>query len=196
MNRNRGFTLVEVLLAISIASILLLTVYGVFSGSSEAKQLVEQRSEAAHLGRVIFARIGRELLGLSLNAKTEIPVLVGGRNDRNEPFLEMATNVSEGREQGLQSISYRLAIAEQDDKILWRGSTPALLHADPWPEQRLTREITEMTLRFYDGSNWREEWDSRQDGRPRLVELTLQVRSGEETLPLHTVFQPPRSEVR
>lgn len=196
MNHTRGFTLMEVLIAISITSLLLLTIYGVFTGTSEAKQRVEQQSEATHLGRVVFARIGREILGLSLIEKTEVPVLAGGRNERNEPFLEIATNAGEGRDQGLKSIRYRLAFGEDDEKILWRSSTPTLLHADPWPEQRLARDISEMTLRLHDGSRWRDTWDSRQDGRAKLVELTLHVRSGEAIIPLHTMFRPPQTEAQ
>jgi len=192
MKSESGFTLIEILVAVTITSLLLTTIYGVFTTASEAKQEVEKQAAATHLGRVVFARIGRELLGLSLNESKGQAVLAGGRNDRDEPFLEMLSNEEQGRRAGLSLIRYRLVKGEPNDEEsgLWRESSAAYQATEEIAGSRLSGEITDFALRFHDGGTWREEWDSARDGIPKLVEVSLRLRLGEDGLPLHTIYRP------
>ncbi len=195
MKQRAGFTLVEVLVAVTVTSLLLTTIYGVFTTTSEAKERVEQRAAAVHLGRVLFTRIGRELIGLNLADAPQQPVLSGGKNDKDEPFLEILSNAGEGPDIGRVRIRYRLVAGEDEDAGLWRDSGAAYLPVDELLEQRLSGEISRFALRFHNGSSWNDSWDSASDGIPRLVEVRLELKIGEERLPLHTIFQPPRNGV-
>ncbi|NOY14028.1 MAG: prepilin-type N-terminal cleavage/methylation domain-containing protein, partial [Deltaproteobacteria bacterium] len=60
-NAVRGFTLIEVLLAILIGSLLLTTIYGIFSSVSNVRNQLEREGEAFHQVRIFFDRIGGEL---------------------------------------------------------------------------------------------------------------------------------------
>jgi prepilin-type N-terminal cleavage/methylation domain-containing protein len=91
MRKDAGFTLLEILVAIALASILMTSIYGVFSTTSGAKEQVEKQGEALHLGRVLIERLDRELLGLNLNDIASTPALSGGKNSLGESFLELLT---------------------------------------------------------------------------------------------------------
>ena len=55
---EKGFTLVEVLVAISILAILLTSVYGIFSSVSLARERLDADSAEYHRARVLFDRLG------------------------------------------------------------------------------------------------------------------------------------------
>ncbi|MDO9081554.1 MAG: prepilin-type N-terminal cleavage/methylation domain-containing protein, partial [Desulfuromonadales bacterium] len=63
MKRSAGFTLIEVLIAVSLTAIVLTAIYGVFTAVFTARQQVLAESETAQIGRVLFERLGRELRG-------------------------------------------------------------------------------------------------------------------------------------
>jgi len=95
MNRaERGFTLVEILVAVSICSILLTAIYGVFTSMSNAKTKVETEGEAYLRARVIFDRIGREIRSTYVDTRptaTRIHRMEGGIDGRGISYLSMAT---------------------------------------------------------------------------------------------------------
>lgn len=198
MQRQTGFTLVEILVAVTVTSLLLTTIYGVFTTTSEAKQKVEERAAAGHLGRVLFTRIGREILGLSLAVNPQKSILSGGRNDRGEEYLEILSNAGNGRQAGLVRIRYRLVKGEADDEEagLWRDSGPAYQDPEELTSERISGGIESFGLKFHDGGAWRDSWDSGRDGVPKLIEVSLKLRLGTDGIPLHTIFQPPRSGVQ
>jgi len=194
MKHQRGFTLIEILVAVTVISLLLSTIYGVFSTTSEAKRKVEEKAAAVHLGRVIFSRIDRELLGLSLSTDPRQTVLEGGTNDRGEPYLAMLSNAGEGPQEGLARIRYRLVAGDDTDPDagFFRDSGAAYQPADEMISSRLSGMVEAFSLRFNDGGGWRQNWDSNRDGIPKLVEVSLRLKLGDGSLPLHTIFQPPR----
>ena len=63
MKRSSGFTLIEVLIAVSLTAIVLSSIYGVFTSVFAAREKVNAESETSQIGRVLFERLGRELRG-------------------------------------------------------------------------------------------------------------------------------------
>ncbi len=58
---SSGFTLLEVLLALSMMAILFALVYGIFGTSSDLLEAAEQESESYHMARLSFRQLSQEL---------------------------------------------------------------------------------------------------------------------------------------
>lgn len=201
---TRGFTLVEVLVAISLLAIVLTSVYGVFSSVSATKQRLDGDSADYHLARVIFDRLGRELHGAYFRAGDQTTLLRGGSNERGEPFLELTTTAVTPLSMagtGIARVAYRLAEDPQrppGSKVLLRSERPRQGPAASAEEpgmMRLAPGVAALGLRFFAAGQWREEWDAHQGGLPEMVEISLLVGRGPpgET-PFATTFRLP--EVR
>jgi len=187
MNNNRGFTLLEVLVAIALASLLMVSIYGVFSTGSAAKEQVEKQASALHLARVLSTRLGRELLGLSLDIPLGKSILSGGNNSQREPWIKFLTSSSGGDLSGMRWLSYRLG-PDQDQRLtLWRADK-GLNDTNEATEERLAQRIGKLTFSFYDGTNWRNQWNSSNDGRPVLVKIAIELSDMPDRPPLESVF--------
>src|SRR4051812_27307040 len=58
---RHGFTLLEVLVASAILSIVLAALYGVFSHTLASKRLAKERAARARVARIVLLRIGEDL---------------------------------------------------------------------------------------------------------------------------------------
>ena len=171
---SRGFTLVEVLVAISILAILMTSVYGIFTSVSVARERLDADSADYHRARVIFDRMGRELRGTYFQARDRNLVFTGGVSDESSASLELTTTAVSPLSQtgsGLARIRY-LLVADPEDadrrpgpdaqrvsrrmtRYLTRGLTGMM---------RLAPGVETMTLRFFANGQWQEKWDGRASG--------------------------------
>ena len=197
-NRNRGLTLLEVMIAVTIAAILLTTIYGVFSANSRARSRVEESSREIHRVRVFFDRLSRELRGANWSPNKPGALFVGTNEDND--FQEIAFTTSLGTFAGFSGgdgtiIRYVLEedSKDKDRKILYRSITERE-RSDAGEEARyiILSDLAEMRLRFYNKGAWFEKWNSEEEKQlPQLVEITLAVRLGEELLPFSTTVDIP-----
>lgn len=192
LSREAGFTLLEILVAVTITAILLVTIYGVFSSVSGARQRLEERADGYHRARVIFDRIGREIRSTYVkqgNARTGIS---GGINEAGNPFLHLTTTATTpqgGGRTGLSVVDYELVDDPDapDQKILMRTEQPLYdAEGQGVTGYRLAEGLSGFRLRFSNGGDWQEQWDQ---GLPRMVEVSLQmVLDGRET-PFSSIFE-------
>ena len=197
----RGFTLIEVLVAVSLLAILLTAVYGIFGGVNSAKLRLDSDSADYHLARVIFDRFGRELHGAYFRSGDPTTMFRGGKNDQDEPFLELTTTavtLLSDTGSGISEVRYRLAPDREADtgcQVLLRGERSRQAAAAPVDDRmmRLAPNVASLSLRFYTGGRWLEQWDARQSGLPQLVEVSLVVAGQDERprIPFTTAFEIP-----
>lgn len=186
---SAGFTLVEVLVAVSMAAIVLTAIYGVFTSVSAAKTRLDADGEVYHCARVIFDRLGREIRGAApAGGPNGKGVFRGGRDERGYPFLELTTTAvaQQGEANtGIALIRYNLAEDQERPRsgtVLQRSERSALQTTSAASFSaglRLATGITELQLRFFGDSEWREEWDAGQSGLPAMVELSLAMNDTE-----------------
>lgn len=197
---ERGFTLIEVLVAVSLLAILLTAVYGIFGGMNSAKLRLDSDSADYHLARVIFDRFGRELHGAYFRSGDQTTMFRGGVNDQDEPFLELTTTavtLLSDTGSGISEVRYRLAPDQETDtgrQVLLRAERSRQSAAAPVDDRmmRLAPNIASLSLRFYTGGRWLEQWDARQSGLPQLVEVSLVVGQDEQQrIPFTTTFEIP-----
>lgn len=193
--RNKGFTLVEVAIAVTIITTVLFAIYGVFSSVSTAKEKLERQGEGYHRARVLFDRIGREIRGAYILPSNPATRLIGGINEEGMPFLEFSTTATApvgGKRVGLALVRYELQddpATDDDGKVLMRTETPLIGAAEGTATgYRMATDIEDMLFRYRENGTWREEW---QNGLPQMVELSLTLRVGDEKTPFLSAFEIP-----
>ncbi|OHB28976.1 MAG: hypothetical protein A2X84_09315 [Desulfuromonadaceae bacterium GWC2_58_13] len=197
----KGFTLVEVMVAVVMTSMVMLAVYGVFTSVGGAKQRLETDGEAYHRARVLFNRIGKEIRSAYVKDSGTDTFIKGGRNQDDAPYLTLTTTAStpQSDARGVAVVSYELIDdpeVKTGDKVLMRHETSPLNPARDQPGYRLAPGIEAMSLRFYNGNDWQEDWDSSTQGLPQLVEVAMRIRAGEIAVPFRSAFELPVIQAR
>lgn len=190
---ERGLTLIELLVALAVAAIVMVTVQGVFLSASELRESQQAESTRYHRSRVFIDRLEREL-GSMLYSSTH-PQARFVMSSGNEPQLELSTFASlplaGGRQAGAALVRYRWQPAVEGDGIeLLRHERS--LQAETWSgrEQLLMGELEDVSLRCFDGTGWETSWDSGQKGRlPLLLEISFSVANGDEEIPFRTALE-------
>lgn len=199
--RTAGFTLLEVLVASAILSLLLAALYGVFSRTLASKRFAEERATRARAARLVLLRIGQDL-------QAAFPPLSGrfhftSETHRTEAFpedslafLSLAQASLGGADPAgdLYEIAYAL-VPDPDSlsqRTLVRRVTldlavrdAAIARQPPDEAYPLLSQVRGLRFRFFDGRHWREEWgqDDTQGTLPQAVEVVLYlVASGPATL--------------
>jgi general secretion pathway protein J len=205
LHSARGFTLVEVLVAISILAILLTSVYGIFSSVSLARERLDDDSADYHRARVLFDRLGRELRGTYFQARSRDLVFAGSQVDDRSFEFELTTSAVSPLSQtgsGLARIHYLLIEDEEDTedgRVLLRSEHPVHESVDETAAgmMRLIPGIEAMTLRFYADGQWQTTWNGMDSGLPELVEIALRLRSGgNEPVDFISAFEVPKVMAR
>jgi general secretion pathway protein J len=194
--RVNGFTLVEIMVAVTVTTLLLFTIYGVFSSVSTAKERLETDGEGYHQARVLFDRMGREIRGAYFSPSNPKTLFAGGVNEEGNPFLAVSTTATTphgGKRGGISIVRYELCEDPQsgDGQLVLMRSESSLFDADAQqkPEYRLATGIQEMKLRFYGNGLWQEQWSTGQhNSLPQMVELSVSVTVDGATTPFLSAF--------
>ncbi|AMV71369.1 type II secretion system protein GspJ [Desulfuromonas carbonis] len=193
MADQRGFTLIEVLVAVIVTSLLLLTVYGVFTTVDGARQRVEGDAERFHQARVIFDRIGRELHGVYWSASNLQTRFQGGLNQAGLSYLELSTTTATPQSGGGGIVVVRYEMQPDPDHVgtfmLLRSERQLFTEAFGATDTlRMAGGIESFNLRFFARGAWHDNWDAASGGLPALVELTLNEASPAGSVPFISSF--------
>lgn len=190
--RQRGFTLIEIMIAILILGLVLSTIYVAYNGAMRIVRDIEYENHLYKMARTAMDRMIKDLSSLQL-ASGAFDFRAGKIILSNREFyalsfwsaahLAFGENESEGRP---ASISYHVEKDEGRDSFsLWRSD---LSGAKPSKEKNISggfvvcQNIESLKLRFYDSTGSElESWDSSsfsaaQQGRAPValkIELAL-----------------------
>lgn len=190
---ERGFTLIEMLVAVTVSALLLTTTYGIVTSVSRTRDRLSTDGEGFHLARVINERLARELRGAYYSASNTASLFAGGLDENGVPYLQLATTAATPASggSGIVMVRYRLAEDGEGEKVLLRDEHP--LNSQPageQPEQQFASGIEDLQFRFRRGTEWQPNWHSaEQAGLPDLVELTLTAKGAEGLLPFLTAIE-------
>jgi len=195
---RRGFTLLEVLVASSILSIVLAILYGVFSQTLTSKRIAEDRSTLSRSARIVLLRIGEDLQGSFPFAPDDARFVGTTRRTSTFPqaslsFMSFANAqvTSVGREGDWSEIAYDL-IPDPMAPMLWQLVRRVRLSADSSGSIRrdeqdgevlpLLSRVQGLRVRFFDGRVWSDDWGKdRTKGRvPQAVEVELRLALAEK----------------
>ena len=187
----RGFTLIEVLLAIMIGALLLTTIYGVFSSVSGACNRLEAEGEAYHQVRIFFDRIGGELRSLRLLPVGSKVVLSGGTSLDGDLFLEFNTElVSPLLQQrgGVSRVRYELR-HEDETATIYRSEQVLLADlaaSEPLP---FIVGVKDFQIRYFQRGSWEEQWSKA--ATPQMIEIVLKLEAKGQVIPFRSSFVLP-----
>lgn len=189
-DRRRGFTLVELMLAILIMAIMMSIIYGVVVSTVSAAKRVEEITAASEVGPAILTRLRADLEAAFLPKEGEFFVGVkkpGAGNDRDRiDFISSdvaygaENDVEEPRFHSINEIGYQVLESRKDPGlgILYRRED-FFIDSDPLKGGRLTQlydRVRSLSIRYYDGKEWRPDWSSKaQKGLPKAVEIELKI---------------------
>ena len=183
-NCQRGFTVIELVVALAISALILTAVYSSFNSAEQARSRITEGNAAYHVGRVISSRISRELQ--SVQFRTGMPESrFRNRLQSGMESFEFSSSASTplAAQPGLPSrIVYRLRPAsaeEQGPYVLERSEKSALTIGTP-RALRLVEGIASLSFRFLDAGNWVADWDSDQTSKlPQAVSLSFERQDAE-----------------
>jgi general secretion pathway protein J len=207
---SRGFTLLEVLVASAILSLVLAALYGVFSRTLASQRLAEGRADRSRSARIVLLRLGEDLQA-SLPFTKENSHFAG-ETRQGDAFpagvlsfisLTQTQASSTSREGDVNEIGYDLFpdLTVPGSYYLMRRVNPDPGITDPAADHALNTEeypllslVRGLRFRFFDGRIWREEWgqDDTRNKLPRAVEATLYLQDAQaEVAEFSTIIDLP-----
>jgi general secretion pathway protein J len=192
-NTARGFTLIEVLVAMTILAAIATVIYSAFAGMKRSKEGIERINDRYREGRLAMSRMVRELQSAYISLHQPIPPVMpvqktifkgteGSPGDRID-FAAFAHRrlVEDSRETDQEEVSY---YAESDPEH--SGVVNLVRRVSPWidtkPERGgkieiLATDIDLFDVQYLDAATgmWSQRWDTTQAAE-QLGRLPLQVR--------------------
>jgi len=191
MKRNHGFTLIEILLALLIGSVVLTSIYGVFSAVSQARNRLEAEGDVYHQARIFFDRLGSELGSLRVAPLGTQAVFSSGHDSDGTLYLEFNTErVSPLLRQhgGLSRVRYEVQQGD-DSGTLYRSEQVLLADLAVSEPLKFFSGVKDFQLRYLRNGNWQERWTGKAP--PELVEVTLELEVDGRSIPFRSSFVLP-----
>lgn len=184
----RGFTLLEVMVAGAILSLILAALYGVFSRILASKRSTEERAARLRAAHTVLLRISEDLQGSFPFTAAEESFRGETRQENGFPtaflsFVSVAqlALTAQGSAGDLRRVEYRLVpdpVASSHYQLV--RSVRLDLRADQDTADELVPlllHVRGLRVRFFDGQRWAEEWgrETTRGRLPQAVEVTLYV---------------------
>lgn len=195
---NRGFTLLEVLIAVILLGILSTALYGSYFSVMRARDRASSGMESRRELGATLDLIRREVSSAQINPTDKrLRFVVEDRDNFGVPSstLELTTltppTVQTLSESGIVIVTYR--IAEKDKKLTLTRQERDLFSEDSTPRAYPQMEqISSFLVECYDGSKWVKSWDTSINGAlPKSVRVTIQVEE-EGKVSEFTMLSTPR----
>ena len=198
VSARRGFTLIEILIAVSVFAIVLASVNSVFYGALRLRNKTSAKMDEALTVEQVVSIIKHDLRGLAAPGGTLSGELM---TDQNLTGMSQQTGTEFYTTTGLmdddnswsemQRISYSLAQPTNQTDVgmdLIRTVSRNLLPVmdDDFEEQWLMSGLEQLTFEYYDGQDWVEYWDSTisETPTPTAIRVVLEfAKPQDETKP-------------
>lgn len=203
MSRWRGFTLLEVMIAVAVLAMIGAVTWKSFDGAYDLKQRVEKAEDRDQTVRAALDRIGREVSMTFLSEHydhkrfRQRPTFFKLKDGRGEADLIISSFAHErlhvdAKESDQAVFEYKLQRDEEGNLSLFRRVKPQF---DEEPERGgeqavLANDVLRFSVEAWDPKDreWREEWDSNSPQRtggalvpPRVrIALTIKDERGKE----------------
>jgi type II secretion system protein J len=187
---RRGFTLVELMLAILILAIMMSIIYGLVVSTVSAARRVEEITASSEIGPAILTRVRSDLQAAFIPKDGEFFVgskRPGGGADRDRiDFISGETAYGteiegeDARFHSINEVGYQVLESRKDPNVgvLYRRED-YFIDAEPLKGGRLTEvydRVRSFSLRYYDGEAWRPDWSNKtQKGLPKAVEVEVKI---------------------
>ncbi len=208
IRNEKGFTLIEIFLAVTILSVIMALIYGSFATAQKNLKRAEEVRDEADLARTLLSKMADDLSNAYYNpamivplsttkANVNLTILYGKKEEveqgdmkvrRDSLDLTTLTNYFErtpdSKESELLEAGY--FFREKPDGsgyALFRSEKPEVGPDTPplegGDEYEISDRVRSLQVRYYNGTSWLDAWDTRTTGSlPKLVEVALTLDSG------------------
>lgn len=193
MRSARGFTLMEVMIAIGITSLMGVMVAVSFQTSYRAQEVVEEEAEHYRMVRTAFSRMTREI-GAAYVSDRYDAARYRDQNDRPTNFVGERDQLlftsfahqrlyQDAKESDQMIVEYRVDSSPDKDA---KGRKDLLRRVNPVVQDRMDRGGTEDVLmegvdeiefEYWDSERkeWDDEWDTRRVERKSLLPTRVRI---------------------
>lgn len=195
MNRrdtSSGFTLMEVMVAITILAMVSTLIWTAFAQTSKAKKVVESTNDRYHQVKIAMRRLCADLsqayLSRNINQQliTRESVFIGKNDDPDS--LDFMTfghrrRFKDAQESEQCEVGYYVVEDSEDPDVMNLVRREAR-RVDDEPEEGgttlvLVEDVLEFELEYYDPGmdQWEKEWDTTQlTGQPNRLPMQVRIR--------------------
>ncbi len=184
-----GFTLIEVLLALTLASIILASLFALFDNVSDVQRHVRESFARSRVMRTVFGVMEDDLR--SIQQPEDSPVLAGVSNSgfgQDESLLSIITASTLTMHQrtphlGLQLVEYVLRGDSGRRRLVRRERPYARINGDfEYSEVVLAQDVQDLEVGYYDEdyNEFRAEWDPSFEGNDLPLAVRVRLTLGEE----------------
>lgn len=162
LKMNRGFTLIEMIVAVAIVGIIAAVVYSSLWGVTRTIEDAREKMELHQAARYILWRMSEEISNAFINERNSFTGSDAESNDYDSDSISfISTSKASGPEQhGTCSIEYYIV-----EETLFKS-------VDGIPST-IIEDADGLDLSYFDGADWREDWDHLEDRLPKMIEVNL-----------------------
>ncbi len=180
--KKTGFTLIEVIVATTIGTFIALVSIGTLRAVTAGAQMVEANINTAAEVRFAAKTLRRDLVNMYKTGQKQDTKFIAFADDSgalaNSYLVFYTVNRAKARalepEGDIYEVEYYLMV-EEDKSVLMRRLWPNPSE-DIEPGGILSviaEDIEIFQARFFDGTEWSDEWPEEMDTLPFLIELTI-----------------------
>jgi len=182
ITRRSGFTLIEILVALTILAIIIATVYGAFSGTVRIIRSGSLNWNTHQYGRLAIESIRRDLMGaLPSQIKDEYYFQGIDNSDGNDPndsidFVTTSHIMADpgGNKPESEVCEVGYSISEEHDGILVRRldlTVDSKPFSGGWLKP-ISENIVGLNFQYYNGKEWLDQWDPEAELEEDEVQVT------------------------
>lgn len=166
---QRGFTLLEMLLALAVFALISLAGYQLLQGMQLGQQVAQQHNQRVSTALRLFNLLEQDLLNAFISPAQGESFITG-----DTPQLLQLTR---------RSLLNSGALSRSPvQKVAWRFSAQTLTrhHLSDGQQTAQFREISDISLRYFSAGRWQTTWQARH-ALPDAVEISV-TQAGRGTL--------------
>jgi|Deesub1362B_J571_1020462.scaffolds.fasta_scaffold00082_20 general secretion pathway protein J len=184
--KQKGFTLLELLIAISLVAVVLGAIYSTFFLSERAISAYKGYAIRLYEARRVLDLLSKELKSTIYNIKDKRTAFVVKDRDiygRQASEIEFITVASP---EGPYRVSYYVK-EDRDSNMLMKR----LIHLNGNQMEVIAcRDIESFSVKVYDGKRWYAQWSPENRSLPKKIELTLEIKVKDRTVSLKEMVRP------
>ncbi|MCK4911079.1 MAG: prepilin-type N-terminal cleavage/methylation domain-containing protein [Thermodesulfovibrionales bacterium] len=188
-----GFTLIEVLIAVSLSAMVLAALYSSFFVTQRAIHASEDTLITLHEARTALDIMRREVeaafTGYDKKSKSrQEDFIISDRDFYGEQASGLSFVTHASIYKGPARVTYH--VEEREERlVLIKTLTTIALDEGEAPEAEMVEEIISFTVEASNkGSSWQRTW--KRNKMPRMLRITLEVPLGERSVELSITAKP------
>jgi len=193
---KKGFTLIEILIAVAIIVTLVSMVYGSYLATSKSAQVCKKRIAMSQQGRELLGQMARQIrcsyagslkkstppavkgsLKKEVTLENTISYFYGNSGEMGGEILYLVTtnSILEQKSPGLFEVTYKFdkrtgTLLLSQEKFI--NASESFFEKKNW--QPLAENIESIELAFYDGRQWLNTWDFKEKkALPYAVKINI-----------------------